>query len=51
MLALVENVWEQIDKHNILKDDNTSKIKSQTASKSVTSSILTLNNISQTQNG
>ena len=36
MIAIVENVWEQIEKRNILKDDHISKIRAQTALKSFT---------------
>ena len=34
--VIVENVWEEIDKHNILKDDHISKVRAQTALKSFT---------------
>ena len=30
MIAIVKNVWEQIEKHNILKDDHISKVRAQT---------------------
>ena len=42
MIAIVENVWEQIEKHNILKDDHISKIRAQTALKSFTYNCLDL---------
>ena len=42
MIAIVENVWKQIEKHNILKDDHISKIRAQTAIKSFTYNCLDL---------
>ena len=42
MIAIVENVWEQIDKHNLVKDDHISKIRAQTALKSFTYNCLDL---------
>ena len=49
MITIAENVWEQIQKHNILKDNHISKVRAQTALKSfhITASILTLNSIFQ----
>ena len=35
-IPIVENVWEQIAKHNILKDNHISKVMAQTALKSTT---------------
>ena len=34
MIAIAENVWEQIEKHNILKHNHISKVRAQTALKS-----------------
>ena len=50
MIAIAKNVWEQIQKHNILKDNHISKVRAQTALKlfHITASILTLNSIFQT---
>ena len=31
MIAIVKNVWQQIEKHNILKDDHISKVRAETA--------------------
>ena len=31
MIAIVKNVWQQIEKHNILKDDQISKVRAETA--------------------
>ena len=42
MIAIVEYVWEQIEKHNILKDDHISKVRAQTALKSFTYNCLDL---------
>ena len=42
MIATVENIWEQIDKHNILKDDHNSKVRAQTALKLFTYNCLDL---------
>ena len=42
MIAIVENVWEQIENHNILKDDYISKVRAQTALKSFTYNCLDL---------
>lgn len=42
MIAIVENIWEQIDKHNIIKNDNISKARAQTALKSFTYNCLDL---------
>ena len=36
MIAIAENVWEQIENHNILKDNHISKVRAQTALKSFT---------------
>ena len=33
MIEIVENVWEQIEKHNIIKGDQISKVRAQTALK------------------
>ena len=42
MIAIAENVWEQIEKHNILKDNHISKVTAQTALKSITCNCLDL---------
>ena len=34
MIAIVENVWEQIQNHGILKNDHISKVRAKTALKS-----------------
>ena len=49
-IPIVENVWEQIAKHNILEDNHISKVMAETALKSSTynSPILKLNSIFQT---
>ena len=36
MITIAENVWEQIENHNILKDNHISKVRAQTALKSFT---------------
>ena len=36
MIAIAENVKEQIEKHNIVKDNHISKVRAQTALKSFT---------------
>ena len=43
MIAIVENVLEQIEKYNILKDDHIGKVRVQTALKSFTYNKLDLN--------
>ena len=42
MIAIVENVWEQIQKHNILKDDHISKVRAETALRLFTCNYLDL---------
>ena len=42
IIAIVENVWEQIEEHNILKDDHISKVRAQTALKLFTYNSLDL---------
>ena len=42
MIAIAENVWKQIEKHNILKDNHISKVRAQTALKSITCNCLDL---------
>ena len=34
MIAIIENVWEQIQNHGILKNDHISKVRAKTALKS-----------------
>ena len=36
MIAIAENIYEQIEKHNVLKDNHISKVKAQTGLKSFT---------------
>ena len=42
MIAIVENLWEQIEKHNISKDDHITKVRAQTALKLFTYNCLDL---------
>ena len=42
MIAIDENLWEQIEKHNILKDNHISKVRAQAALKSFTYNCLDL---------
>ena len=36
IIAIAENIYEQIEKHNVLKDNHISKVKAQTGLKSFT---------------
>ena len=42
MIAIAENAWKQIEKHNTLKDNDISKVRAQTALKSFTYNCLNL---------
>ena len=42
MIAIAENVWKQIEKHNILKDNHISKVRAQTALQSFSYNCLDL---------
>ena len=42
MIAIAENIQEQIEKHNVLKDNHISKVKAQTGLKSFTYNCLDL---------
>ena len=42
MIAIFENVWEQIEKHNILKYDHISKVRVKTVLKLFTYNCLDL---------
>ena len=42
MIAIAENAWKQIEKHNTLKDNDISKVRAQTALKWFTYNCLNL---------
>ena len=42
MIAIAENAWKQIEKHNTLKDNDISKVRAQTTLKSFTYNCLNL---------
>ena len=42
MIAIFENVWEQIQYHGILKNDHISKVRAKTALKSFTCNYIDL---------
>ena len=42
MIAIIENVWEQIQNHGILKNDHISKVRAKTALKSFTCNYIDL---------